>query len=80
MFSLSNHPLDPSAYQTQLQNPTAGALATFQGWVRKIIIKTAMSAHSNTKPTQPCAKKKQTESLIKPSVNSTSSTSTPSIA
>jgi molybdopterin synthase catalytic subunit len=34
MFSLSNHPLDPSAYQTQLQNPTAGALATFQGWVR----------------------------------------------
>lgn len=34
MFALSEQPLNPTAYQTQLQNPRAGALATFEGWVR----------------------------------------------
>ena len=34
MFGLSDQALDPTAYQRQLHNPRAGALATFEGWVR----------------------------------------------
>lgn len=33
-FSLSDQPLDPEALKQELLGPHAGALATFEGWVR----------------------------------------------
>ena len=34
MFRLSSTPLDPAALARELANPGAGALVTFEGWVR----------------------------------------------
>lgn len=34
MFALSNMPLDPKALRSSLTNHAAGALVTFEGWVR----------------------------------------------
>jgi len=34
MFSLSEKPIDPVACAEELKNPRAGALVTFEGWVR----------------------------------------------
>jgi molybdopterin synthase catalytic subunit len=35
MFELSNQPLDPTALRAPLQQPAAGALVVFEGWVRE---------------------------------------------
>jgi molybdopterin synthase catalytic subunit len=34
MFALSSKPIDPAALVRELQDPAAGACATFEGWVR----------------------------------------------
>jgi molybdopterin synthase catalytic subunit len=34
MFELTDQPISPSAETSHLQNASAGALATFEGWVR----------------------------------------------
>ena len=34
MFKLSSEPLDAEQLKTATENPTCGALVTFEGWVR----------------------------------------------